>query len=143
MFNKLLTTLTVSLSHLFYFFPPPSLAVSSKDKNQPLASNGSEIPREKCREKGHGEEVVTVHTARLKRSPPETKSRSPFCLTAGEKCVSKLFKCYGGGRNGSYGPRVRSAHYMLMTWNTDRAEQRLKLPIKHMLQTPWRSDTTI
>lgn len=52
----------------------------------------------------------------------QDKKQKPFCLTAGESVAQSCLNVMTG-RNGSYEPRVRSAHYMLMTWNTDsRAE---------------------
>lgn len=45
-----------------------------------------------------------------------------LCLTAGESVAQSCLNVMADG-DGSYGPQVRSAHYMLMTWNTDsRAE---------------------
>lgn len=90
MFYKLLTTPTIELSLVF---SPVSLRAAKTKTSRGL--KGSEIPRESGERKGHCGELVTVHTARLERSPPETQSRSPLPHSWGE-CGSKLFNCYGG-----------------------------------------------
>ena len=56
-----------------------------------------------------------------RRVHPRQKAEA-LCVTAGESVAQSCFNVMVG-RNGSYEPWVRSAHYMLMTWNVDsRAE---------------------
>ena len=103
--------------------PPPTTTLPPLFRCGDKDQNGSGIPRESGEEKGgHCGEVVTVHTARAGRGVRRRQKAEALCLTAGESVAHSCLNVMVA-RNGSYEPQVRSAHYMLMTWNTDsRAE---------------------
>lgn len=79
------------------------------------SGNGNEILRD-----ARGEKAMTVHRAKPERGPPPLDTEQKPVVSQLGKLWPKAVSMWCRKDYFFWGPRVLSAHYMLMTWNTDK-----------------------